>query len=207
MSQIMLSRKQLKQKEKEDRTLEIYDKALKLFLKEGYDNTPMSRIAEVLGMSKAGLYYYCTSKENLLFLIHKDYLERNFIPLIDEAEKIDDPKERLCSYLRNYAKLFTNNPAPRVLVHEVHRLDKKHQDYIKAIWKRTFRLIRKAINELQKKGDARMFRDSFVSFMAIGMCCWTYYWYDYGRPSTGDELADTLVKLFFKGIEKGNYVK
>lgn len=41
-----------------DRKFEIYQKALDLFIKKGYDATPMSMIAKVLGMSKANLYYY-----------------------------------------------------------------------------------------------------------------------------------------------------
>ena len=99
---------------------------------------------------------------------------------------------------------MAKSPAPRVLIHEVNRLNTKHRNQIKAIWRRAFELVRQAIKALQKRDEARNFRDSFAAFMAIGMCSWTYYWYDYGRPSTGDELADTLVKLFFKGIEKNN---
>jgi AcrR family transcriptional regulator len=45
-----------------DRKSEIYRKALDLFIKKGFDATPMSAIARVLGMSKANLYYYCPDK-------------------------------------------------------------------------------------------------------------------------------------------------
>jgi len=191
-----------KQKENDRMVDIIYDKALALFLKEGYDNTPMSRIAAVLGISKAGLYYYCSSKENLLYRIHKSQLDRQLIPLMEEAEKIADPKERLRFFLRKYAIELATYPGPRVLMHEVHRLDKRHYREINAIYKRAFELVRGAVKELQKKGEARKLKDSFVAFMAIGMSCWTTYWFDYTRPSMAGKLADTLVEVFFRGIEK-----
>ena len=184
------------------RSLDIYDKALNLFLKEGYDKTPMSKIAQAMGISKAGIYYYCSSKENLLFLIHKNYLEYHFIPLIEKAEETADPRERLSSFIYGYIKLFTRSPAPRVLFHEVHHLSEKHYGEIKAIWKRGYDIVRQAIKELQKKGEAQDIRDSFAAFLAIGMCSWTYQWFDYSRPFTADELADATVELFFKGFDK-----
>ena len=85
---------------KMDRRVEIYNSALKFFVKRGYDHTPMSHIANALGLSKAGLYYYFTNKEHLLFLIHKDYLEKHFIPIIEKVERISDPENRIALFIR-----------------------------------------------------------------------------------------------------------
>lgn len=186
---------------REVRSEDIFEKALGLFLEEGYDNTPMSKIAKALGMSKAGLYYYCSSKEKLLFLIHKDHLEKQLLPLIDESEKIVEPRERLIFFLHRYSKIFSKSPAARVLIHEINRLNIGHYRQIRRFWKRAFDVIDQAIKEMQKNGQARKVKDSFATFLAIGMCCWTFYWFDYSRPSSADELADTIVDIFFKGIE------
>lgn len=193
--------KSLKLVNKEERSLHIYEKALDLFLEEGYDNTPMAKVAQRAGISKAGLYYYCSSKENLLFIIHKYYLEKYFLPILDSAKEIAEPRERLSFLLHNYAKFFASHPAPRLLINEVNRLNRKHLKEIKDFWKRGFDLIRHTIRELQEKGDVKKFRDSFASFLAIGMAAWIYNWFDYSRPSTANELANTMVDIFFKGIE------
>src|SRR5512135_2144671 len=113
-----------------ERKSEIYGKALDLFVKNGYDATSMSMIAETLGMSKANLYYYCSSKENLLYQIHLDFLRSKFIPILDEAEGMSDPAGRIALFLRKFALLNTSSRANRILVHEVHRLDKNHQNEI-----------------------------------------------------------------------------
>ena len=88
----------------------IYKKALELFIEHGYDNTPMSHIAEAVDLSKAGLYHYFASKKHLLFLIHEHYLEKNLIPLIQTAEKIPDPEERLHYIMQAYTKLIPQMP-------------------------------------------------------------------------------------------------
>lgn len=182
------------------RRSEIYQKALDLFVKKGYDATPMSMISKVLGMSQANLYYYCSSKENLLYQIHIDDLRKRFIPILDEVEKLFDPKERLILFLRKFTLMCTSSPASRVLVHEVRSLNRSHQNEILSIWRRAYELIREAIKELQQTGKARKYRESFLTFLGVGMAFWIVYWFDYSRQDNAEELADILVQTFLNGL-------
>ena len=68
-----------------DRRQEIFHTALEIFIAHGYDNTPLSRIAKALGFTKANLYHYFQSKEELLFQIHDNCLEKNYTPIIDHT--------------------------------------------------------------------------------------------------------------------------
>jgi AcrR family transcriptional regulator len=179
-----------------ERTSEIYSKALDLFLKNGYDATSMSMIAEALGMSKANLYYYCSSKENLLYQIHLDFLHKRFIPILEEAEKAPDPASRVSFFLRKFTLLNTSSRANRVLVHEVHRLDRNHLNEIVLIWRRAYEMVSDSMKELQRLGKAPKFRASFQSFMWLGMVFWVVYWFDYGRQTNAEELADAIVQTF-----------
>jgi AcrR family transcriptional regulator len=179
-----------------ERNTEIYTKALDLFLKNGYDATSMSMIAETLGMSKANLYYYCSSKENLLYQVHIDFLQKRFIPILEEAEKLSDPAERVALFLRKFTLLNTSSRANRVLVHEVHRLDRNHHNEIVLIWRRAYDMVRDALKELQRSGRAPKQRGSFLTFTWIGMVFWVVYWFDYGRQSNAEELAEIIVQTF-----------
>jgi AcrR family transcriptional regulator len=179
-----------------ERNSEIYTKALDLFLKNGYDATSMSMIAETLGMSKANLYYYCSSKENLLYQVHIDFLQKRFIPILEEAEKLSDPAERVALFLRRFTLLNTSSRANRVLVHEVHRLDRNHHNEIVLIWRRAYDMVRDALKELQRSGRAPKQRGSFLTFTWIGMVFWVVYWFDYGRQSNAEELAEIIVQTF-----------
>jgi AcrR family transcriptional regulator len=183
-----------------ERKSEIYSKALDLFVKHGYDATSMSMIAETLGMSKANLYYYCSSKENLLYQIHLDFLSNQFLPILDEAEKLGDPASRVALFLRRFALLNTSSRANRTLVHEVHRLDKNHQNEIMRIWRRAYEIVRDSIRELQRSGRARRFRESFLTFMWVGMAFWVVYWFDYGRQTNAEELSEAIAQTFLDSL-------
>ena len=208
------SEKEPKKNQNSDRKSEIYKKALDLFERHGYDATSMSMIAETLGMSKANLYYYCSSKENLLYQIHVDFLNNHFIPILDEAERLPDPASRVALFLRKFTLLNTSSRANRILVHEVHRLDKNHQNEIRLIWRRTYEIVRDSIRDLQRSGRARRFRESFLTFMWVGMAFWVVYWFDYGRQTNAEELSEAIAQTFLdslmpeassdiKGVQKG----
>jgi TetR/AcrR family transcriptional regulator, cholesterol catabolism regulator len=183
-----------------NRKSEIYRKTLDLFVKNGYDATPMSMIADTAGLSKANLYYYCSSKENLLYKIHLDFLQRCFEPILAEAVKMSDPRERLEFVLRKFTLMCTSSQASQALVHEMRSLEKAHQEQIMAIWRKGYELVRGSIEELQKKGEAAKSRRSFLTFLGVGMAFWTIYWWDYSRQGNDEELADTLVQTFLYGL-------
>jgi AcrR family transcriptional regulator len=183
-----------------DRKSEICQKALDLFIKKGYDATPMSMIAKVLGMSKANLYYYFSSKEDLLYQIHLDDLKRRFIPIIEEAERLRDPEDRVVLFLRKFTLMCTSSPASRVLVHEIRSLNEVHYYEITSIWRRAYKVVCGAIKELQDSGRARKLRESFLTFLGTGMVFWIVYWFDYSRQANAEELAETLVEVFLNGL-------
>ena len=178
-------------------------KALDLFVREGYDNTPMSLIAKELGLSKAGLYHHYLNKESLLFDVIEYSIEKNFIPIFDEAEKIPDPEKRLAYFLRSFTKMVAKNGSSSIAVHDARRLKPHHFKKVKRIWRMTYDLIKNAISEMEASGKTKKMNDAFAAFAAIGMCNWTLYWFDYSRKETVEELAETFVEIFLKGITKG----
>jgi AcrR family transcriptional regulator len=182
------------------RRSEIYSKALELFLAKGYDATSLALIAKRMGISKANLYYYCPSKRHLLFQIYMDDIEKRFIPILNEVEQLADPKERVIYFLRNFSIMCCSSKASQVFVQELHNLRRRHRDQVISIWRRAYELVYGAVRELRKSGKARKFRESFLTFLGIGMAFWTMYWWDYSRQENADELADTMIEIFLNGL-------
>ena len=184
-----------------NRKEEICDKALELFIADGYDQTPLSRIARALVLTKAGLYHYFSSKEELLYFIHERHLKKPFEPILDAAEKITDPGERIIFFIRSYTKeAMVQDPAAKVLVHEIQNLEPQHRERILAVWKRALDILRGAIAEMEAEGKIKEVNRTFAAFAAIGMCSWTFYWFDYNRKESAEDLADTYVRIFLKGL-------
>jgi AcrR family transcriptional regulator len=183
-----------------DRKSEIFRKALDLFIARGYNGTSMSMVAKSLGMSKANLYHYCSSKEDLFYNVHLDYLEKHLIPIIEEAENLPDPRDRISFVLRQLTFLNATNKTSRVLIPDIINLNRSHHSEIVSIWRRAYDIVCNSIKELQQSGRAPKFRESFQALLGFGMANWTPYWFDYSRQINAEELAETLVQTFLSGL-------
>ena len=183
-----------------DRRSQVYSKALDLFIQKGYSGTSVSMIAKALGMSKANLYHYCSSKEDLFFKIHLDHLEKKIIPMIKEAEAVADPKDRIAFILRRLTLVNATDKASRVLIPDIVNLNKSHHHEIISIWRKVYDLVCNAIKELQQSGRAAKSRESFQTLLGFGMVNWTAFWFDYGRQVNAEELAETVVHTFLNGL-------
>lgn len=188
-----------------DRLEEACDAALRLFLAQGYDNTPMSRVAQELGLTKAGVYHYFESKEHLLYLIHRNTMQRMLLPVVEQAEREPDAETRLRTFLTEYARLATRDASARLLINEAKRLSPEHFEEIQKIWRRGFELTRNAIAMLQTQGRCKAgLNPTFAAFAALGMCSWIFYWFDYSRPDASADVAATMTDVFMSGVLDNN---
>ena len=152
-------------------------------------------------MTKAGLYHHFESKEHLLFLAHRDSIERNLVPIIERAEQDPDPERRLNRYLREFAVLMGTRPEVRLLIDEAKRLSPENFAVIQEVWRRGYRVMRRSIEELQAAGRCDpALNPTFAAFAAIGMCTWTLYWFDSTRDEKREELGDSFARIFLHGV-------
>ena len=180
---------------------DVSERLTQLILERGYDNTPMSVIAKTLGMTKAGIYHHIETKEDLLYAVHRRAIDQMLLPVIERAERVPEPEAKLRLFLFEYAYLMTHDPAARVLINEAHRLSAERFDEIREVWRRGYLLVRDSIAALQETGRCRNdIRPSHAAFAALGMCSWILYWFDYTRPSSGNEIAATMCNIFMGGV-------
>ena len=98
---------------------------------------------------------------------------------------------------------MSKDATSRIAVHEARRLKPHHFKKAQKVWRMTYDLIKDAISEMQAKGKAKEINSAFAAFAAIGMCSWTFYWFDYSKKESGEELSKTFVEIFLRGITKG----
>ena len=179
----------------------VSEQLTELILERGYDNTPMSVIAKALGMTKAGIYHHIETKEDLLYAVHRRAIEQMLLPVIERAELVPEPEAKLRLFLFEYAHLMTRDPAARVLINEAHRLSPERFEEIRGVWRRGYHLVRDSIAALQETGRCRSdINPGHAAFAALGMCSWILYWFDYTRPSAGNEIAATMCSIFMSGV-------
>jgi AcrR family transcriptional regulator len=188
------------------RRAQILEKAAQLFRVKGYEATSMSDIADEVGITKAGLYYFVESKEHLLYLITDyglDLLEETVVrPLSD----IQDPKEHLEKLIERHVHMLLTRPREvTIILHERTALTGVYREKILQRKKEYIHYVRNLLIQLQKRGEARKDVDvTAATFFLLGALNWVYQWYKAdGRLSEG-ELARELTKVFSRGFLTGS---
>ena len=178
-----------------------------LFHRKGYRSTTLDDVSKELGITKAALYHYVSSKEKLLSRIYIQALENIFRNTDKIAGKDLPPDVRLRLIIQNHIKgiviqsismfsvFFTEeNQLPEKEFRKIRREKRKYTQIVEGI-------IEEGISQgLFKKTDPKL-----QAFAIIGMCNWVYKWYKPGHnPFTPDQIADHFVSLLERGYLKGN---
>jgi len=95
-----------------DQKLELILRAsAQIFAEKSYHSTSMRDISRATGVSLAGLYHYCKSKEELLFLIQDHCFGRVLERFEERMQGIEDPFEKLRIFIDNHLSFFAANMA------------------------------------------------------------------------------------------------
>ena len=87
----------------DEKLQQILKTSAKIFAEKGFHHTSVRDISRATKMSLSGLYYYFTTKEELLYLIQ----ERCFVTLLQRWEQAVGPQTWMC------ARAFA--PSPRII--------------------------------------------------------------------------------------------
>jgi len=186
-----------------DQKLElILRTSARIFAEKSYHSTSMRDISRATGVSLAGLYHYCRSKEELLFLIQDHCFARVLERLEQHIKGVNDPFEKLRIFIDNHLSFFAANMAEmKVLSHEAESLAGDLHQHVSTKKNKYARLARKILREIQSQQRIKPQIELTVATYALfGMMNWIYNWYDpRGKLSVG-QLVDNITRLFLNGF-------
>src|SRR4051812_21049990 len=188
---------------KHDQKLEhILRTSAHIFAEKSYHSTSMRDISRATGVSLAGLYHYCKSKEELLFLIQDHCFGRVLERLEQRIKGIDDPFEKLRIFIDNHLSFFAANMAEmKVLSHEAESLEGDLHHHVSARKEKYAKLARKILREIQSQASTGAGVDLTIATYALfGMMNWIYNWYDPRGKLSVNQLVDNMTRLFLNGF-------
>jgi TetR/AcrR family transcriptional regulator, cholesterol catabolism regulator len=199
-----------------DQKLElILRAAARIFAEKSYHSTSMRDISRATGVSLAGLYHYCKSKEELLFLIQDHCFGRLLERLEQRVEGINDPFVKLRIFIDNHLSFFAANMAEmKVLSHEAESLAGDLHEHVSTRKRQYTRTARRILSEVQQagaaeraprrngrlKGNARPVDLTVATYALFGMMNWIYNWYDPRGKLSVSQLVDNITRLFLTGF-------
>lgn len=175
--------------------------ASRIFSTKGYDKTSLGDIAKAVGLTKPGIYYYVESKEQLLFLILDDYMDKLIEGIKKIKDEFDDPKDFLLSAIRFQVDIYKNEPyVSKLIIHDENCLSGKFFKIVKDKQREYIRIWKTAIIELGEKYCLNIDYPSVYTHILVGMCNWIYQWYHVNGPVKPAILAEKIFRLYFNGI-------
>ena len=180
-----------------------------IFAKKSYHSTSMRDISRETGVSLAGLYHYCKSKEELLYLIQDHCFGRVLARFEERIKGIDDPFHKLRIFIDNHLSFFAANMAEmKVLSHEAESLEGDLHKHVSTKKEKYARLARRILREIQEQhvagngaSQANGKVDLTVATYALfGMMNWIYNWYDPRGKLSVHQLVDNIARLFLNGF-------
>lgn len=192
----------------DEKLQEILKTSAKIFAEKGFHRTSIRDIARAKKMSLAGLYYYFTTKEELLFLIQ----ERCFLTLMQRWEKAVTPdadvRSRIRIFAENHFGFFLNNMHEmKVMAHEDESLTGEFQEKILVLKRRYVKILMDLIEELRRQDGGKVIEVRVATFSLFGMMNWIYTWYHPKRDLPVAELMDQMLRIYFFGLIAGGKVQ
>lgn len=194
------------QPSRHDQKLEfILRTAARIFAEKSYHSTSMRDISRATNVSLAGLYHYCKSKEELLFLIQDNCFGRVLERLEKQLQEVDEPVAKLTVFIENHLSFFAANMAEmKVLSHEAESLRGDLHAHVSTRKDNYTKLARKVLEEVQESTHNKQPVDLTVATYALfGMMNWIYNWYDPQGKLKVHDLAQHLTHLFLGGFAPG----
>ncbi|HEY6804557.1 MAG TPA: TetR/AcrR family transcriptional regulator [Pyrinomonadaceae bacterium] len=191
-----------------DQKLEfILRTSARIFADKSYHSTSMRDISRATNVSLAGLYHYCKSKEELLFLIQDNCFGRVLERLEERLVDIADPVTKLTIFIENHLSFFAANMAEmKVLSHEAESLQGDLHAHVSSRKDKYTRLATSILREIHARSNHKQPVNLTVATYALfGMMNWIYNWYDPKGKLKVNELAQNLTRLFLDGFAPGNH--
>jgi AcrR family transcriptional regulator len=191
-----------------DQKLEfILRTSARIFAEKGYHSTSMRDISRATRVSLAGLYYYCRSKEELLFLIQDNCFGRVHERLQERLRETTEPLEKLRLVIENHLSFFAANMAEmKVLSHEADSLAGEMHAHVSGRKQQYTKLVREILAEVRRArggGTAPKVDLTVATYALFGMMNWIYNWYDPRGKLSVNELVDNITRLFLSGFLAG----
>ncbi len=180
----------------------LLDIAAEIFAEKGYHGASIRDLSKRAGVSLSGLYYYFTSKEELLSMIQERSLRRVVAELRRKLEGVEGPEERLRILVHNHVHFFAENMAAmRVITHEYESLAGEYRGKIRELRLEYSNLCQEILREVRRFSGAGDVVPLNVATSALfGMMNWIYAWYQPGSNVPVDRLAEHLYRLFAGGF-------
>ncbi|MEZ5687724.1 MAG: TetR/AcrR family transcriptional regulator [Caenibius sp.] len=191
----------------EARKAEISKAAISVFHRLGYQSASLSAVAAEVGVDRATIYYYFSSKEEMFDEIVHSVVEENEALARKIAASEMTPSRKMRELIMAFMASFTDNYP---LIHIYVREDLEQVTGKRVDWSKQMRRLNRSIensfieiieqgyadNSFRKIGSARA-----ASYGILGMLNWSHRWMRPDGPTAHEDMGKIFAEMVMAGLE------
>ena len=190
-------------KEKNDKYHRILEAAVKVFARQGFHQSTVSKIAKEAGVADGTIYLYFKNKDDILVQFFSYKTKQVFDGFRAEVSRGQNSLDKLRNLIRRHLEEFQRDRDMAVVYQvETHQNSRLAEDQIREMSKMYTDLVAEIVEDGQMEGSVR--KDLYVGlvkrFILGGVDEVINTWLHAGGNYDLASMADPLVDLFIKGI-------
>jgi AcrR family transcriptional regulator len=185
----------------DDRRDEILRSLGTVLRERGFGSLRMRDIADHLNMTKGNLYYYFSSKEELLFHCHMKCMDISMAALAAAALEKAGPAERLRKLLGAHIVGILGESYGVVLLTDLEDLTEAHRNRYVALRDKFERGVRAIVREGIANGEFRKVDPKVATFSILGAINWMPKWYRPDGAWSADDTARRFADFFVQSLQ------
>jgi AcrR family transcriptional regulator len=183
-----------------DRRDSILRASAEVFRRHGYHRATIEEIAAELFLTKAGVYHYFSSKQEILEELCNQAMASAEAAVERAWEAETAPAERLERMLGEYAKSLTEVPAFTVLMRHLDEVGEASLADLQRRRKVIEAKFRKTLEAGIAEGVFETDDGRVAVFGLLGSINWMYAWFQPDGRLPAERVRDILVQLALNGV-------
>jgi AcrR family transcriptional regulator len=184
------------------RRAEVVDAAARAFHEKGYEATSIQDIADGVGLLKGSVYYYISSKEDVLFELLQEAHHSAFQSVLEAIDFDGDPLQRLRAFVTALARYNADNAVRMgILLHDYRSLSEPRKRLILDQRDRYHEVLRALIEDGQDQGVVCAEIDPKLATLAVmGMINTIYQWYRPAGELGAEQISAAYADLATRAL-------
>lgn len=178
---------------------DVLKAAAKMLRAHGYHGTSIQMIADEIGVSKSTLFNHIRSKQDMLFELINEPLQKNF-PNMKKiyTQQVSSSKKLELAVTNHILDLIENIEVVTVLLLDRDYLESPYKETVMPRRKGYVQIFTHIIEDGIANGEFRHVNPKMATLAILGMCNWLIQWYNPEGGISPQEIAEMYTDYAFR---------
>jgi AcrR family transcriptional regulator len=168
-----------------------------LYARRGFNGTSIADLAGECGTSKALIYHYFPSKDDILYEVMADHLD-DLVEAAEDAMRAGGAVDRLRALTLSFMQLYVGaENSHKVLMNELDNLPAERRAEVVGKQRRIIATVETLLREIRPELNPVALP---LTMLFFGMINWTHTWFRPDGRTSPEALAELALDLMLNGL-------